>query len=683
MRRWGRAWRAVARKSRPALLLALVAICFPATVWADRNQATKAGSRVGMTTAKVAFEPVAFDRLPHWTQDDHGAALRAFLTSCDRVLSAVRAGSATGSVPTSPELLSACYDAAQLLGRRPTREAARQFFERHFAPHRVVHDRPEGLLTGYYEPLLKGSRTRTAAFTVPVLKRPPELENLIGDAMRGASGTALTHARRTEKGLVPFATREEIDKGALAGRDLELIWLADAVELFFLQVQGSGRVKLTDGTSIRITYDGKNGHPYTSIGRYLIDNALLPADRMSLEALGKWLKADPERGRKVMWQNKSYVFFRELKGDAKTALGVHSIPLTPGRSLAVDAGVHALGLPIFVSAPTLDHVLSPGGFHRLMFAHDVGSAIRGPERGDIYFGSGVAAGKLAGITKHPGNLFVLLPRPVTASIPTRKVLAHLWRARGMVGDGHARTIRQAWPAGEPMTRRKSHGARPPGHLSVEDAALWHAVAGDIEPVLRSKPRVLDRADPEAQLPDQGEASPSTRTAAKTQRASAQTAPPRRPAHQKHRANAGQGGPPQGRPPPQPPPAAPPLAGFDRKKAKRIAAGRESIDARIDLHGMRQTEAHAALRRFLLAAHAAGRRTVLVITGKGGPARADDDAPRDFLVAHERGVLKRNVPRWLAEPELRAIVVSYRPAAIQHGGEGAIYVHLRTARKVRS
>ena len=180
--------------------------------------------------------------------------------------------------------------------------------------------------------------------------------------------------------------------------------------MFFLQIQGSGRVKLTDGITIRVQYDGKNGHPYTSIGRYLIEQKLLAADKVSMAGLAKWLRADPERARMVMHQNASYVFFREMPPGSEGPLGVLEIPLTPGRSLAVDTSVHTLGAPVYVSAPTLTHALKGKPYNRLMIAQDVGSAIRGPERGDLYFGSGDVAGRLAGITKHPGHLFVLRAR---------------------------------------------------------------------------------------------------------------------------------------------------------------------------------------------------------------------------------------------------------------------------------
>ncbi|MEQ1612626.1 MAG: MltA domain-containing protein [Hyphomicrobiaceae bacterium] len=363
------------------------------------------------------FVPIGFAELPGWLQDDHAAAMSAFLQSCPIIIAATKAGNKGGATPTSPAMLMVCSEAMRLGAQGVTAPLARAFFEGYFTPHRVEHGGSPGLLTGYYEPVIDGSRTPTAAFPTPVHRRPADLVNLVDESMRGAKSANLTHGRKTEGGVAPYATRAEIEHGALKGRGLEMLYLASPVDKFFMQVQGSGRIKLRDGTMVRVSYDGKNGHPYTSIGKHLIDSGKFAADKMSLQALGDWLKADLGRGRQVMELNKSYVFFRELKGEeAKGALGVLHIPLTPGRSLAVDAGFHAIGLPIYVSAPTLKHATWIGGFSRLMVAQDVGSAIKGAERGDIYFGTGDAAGKLAGNTKHPGNLIVLLPRDGASAV---------------------------------------------------------------------------------------------------------------------------------------------------------------------------------------------------------------------------------------------------------------------------
>lgn len=363
-----------------------------------------------MLNKDVVLRPLAYSGLAHWPDDDHAAAFAAFLVSARRLLERAR----DGLEPQSPAaLLRVARIAVDGSGQVQSGEAARAFFESHFTPHRVVHAEPHGLLTGYYEPVIIGSRTRTERFTVPVLRRPPDLVNLVAESERGAKAEGLTHARRSSAGTEPYATREEIERGALAGQGLELVWLEDPVDAFFLHVQGSGLIAFDDGTALRITYDGKNGHPYTSVGRYLIDRGAFPAERMSLDSLKAWLRADRPRGVAAMWQNKSYVFFRELAGEAAgSALGAMEIPLTANRSLAVDTRYHDLGTPVYVVSAALTHAGSADGFHRLMVAQDVGSAIRGPERGDIYFGSGDEAGSRAGTTLHPGNFFVLLPEAV-------------------------------------------------------------------------------------------------------------------------------------------------------------------------------------------------------------------------------------------------------------------------------
>jgi peptidoglycan lytic transglycosylase A len=365
-----------------------------------------------MPVPKVTLAPASFADLPGWESDDHLAALKTFLMSCGKVMKADKTDAADAS--TTASLAQACRAAGAI--KKPTRQAARAFFEAQFVPHRVVHRGDPGFLTGYYEPVLKGSRKPEGGYQTPVYRRPPDLVNVVAETERASMPDGLTHMRKTDKGVEPFPTRAQIEQGALKGKGLELLYLADPVETFFMQIQGSGRIELTDGTTVRLNYDGKNGYPYTSIGRYLIKSGLFPADAMSLQALRKWLRADRERGQKVMWQNESFVFFRELTGhkDSMGPLGAMSVPLTPGRSLAVDTGYHTLGTPIYVAAPTLKHAgknAKTSGFNRLMVAQDVGSAIKGPERGDIYFGSGDKAGRLAGITKNEGSFFVLLPAP--------------------------------------------------------------------------------------------------------------------------------------------------------------------------------------------------------------------------------------------------------------------------------
>lgn len=376
-----------------------------------------------MNGEPISYEPISYAALAGWAEDDHVAAFAAFLQSAARVLEraerAEREPSRLGRAPPSPELIVVCRRALEI-GRHEAicEKSARSFFESNFTPHRVVHSGPPGLVTGYYEPRMAGSRVRTRHYAVPVYSRPHDLVNLIDESERGALAGRPTHARQTANGLIPYFTRQEIDQGALDGRGLELLYVADAVDLFFMQVQGSGLIEFDDGSSVRLTYSGKNGYDYTSIGRYLIETGQFAREDMTLQALIDWLKADPVRAREVMWKNKSYVFFEELGPASETSTkGVDGIPLSPGRSLAVDTAFHEIGTPIHVVSPSLTHVPSsasqagPNGFNRLMIAQDVGSAIRGPERGDIFFGSGCEAGSIAGRTNHPALFIILKPQP--------------------------------------------------------------------------------------------------------------------------------------------------------------------------------------------------------------------------------------------------------------------------------
>lgn len=365
-----------------------------------------------MSVSDVSFEPVRFADLPGWHDDTHDRAFQAFQASSRRLLEIASTGTSTLGMPTSKELLAVAQRWVANNGVGTSQDAARQFFEQNFTPLRVVQHQSKGLLTGYYEPKLQASRTKSDAYSVALLRRPQNLVNLVSEADRGQFGDQLTHAFLSSVGMTPCPTRADIEQGALADQDLVFAWLACPVDAFFLHVEGSGVLVFEDGTTQRITYDGKNGHPYTSVGKYLIDQGVFQKGELSFQKLKTWLQADLDRARDVLWQNKSYIFFRPLSdGEPDCALGVMQIPLHPLRSLAVDTTYHEIGTPIFVSAPTLSHVdLKEAGFNKLMIAHDVGSAIRGPERGDIFFGSGSDAGDIAGLTVHPTSFFVLKPR---------------------------------------------------------------------------------------------------------------------------------------------------------------------------------------------------------------------------------------------------------------------------------
>ena len=266
------------------------------------------------------------------------------------------------------------------------------------------------LVTGYFEPDVAGALKPDDQYGVPVYALPDDLVILDGRTGRGDMQQDLTAARGTPHGLVPYYTRQEIEQGALSGRGLEIAWLADAYDAYVMQVQGSGLIRLPDGASLRLGFSGKNGHPYTSIGKVLIERGALSAESATLDKVLEWLRAHPEEGRAVMWENRSYPFFRNTGEDeaADGPLGSMGAPLTQGRSLAVDPRYHQLGLPIWVSAPELiDGEKRP--FQRLMIAQDSGSAIRGPVRGDIFWGGGNDAGRIAGATKHICDFIVLIP----------------------------------------------------------------------------------------------------------------------------------------------------------------------------------------------------------------------------------------------------------------------------------
>jgi membrane-bound lytic murein transglycosylase A len=341
---------------------------------------------------ETTLRPVSFAELPGWADDDQAQAFAALLKSC-RVL---------------PSSDAAC-SAALALGERIDRKTARDFFEATYRPNVVEGGDSKGLVTAYYEPEVKGSREKSDKFQVPVYGRPADLITIIPETERARFNDQITGFRDTPQGRVPHYTRAEIWGGALQGRGLELLYLDDPVELFYMEVQGCGVARLPDGARVRLSYAGKNGYPYTSIGKLLVDRGEIAKEAANMEAVKAWLRADPARGRALMEENRSYVFFRELESGNDAPLGAEGIPLTLGRSLAVDAAYHKLGLPIYVTAPDLDDEAGKP-FRRLMIAQDVGSAIRGPERGDIFFGTGEGAGAIAGGVAHPARFFILLPK---------------------------------------------------------------------------------------------------------------------------------------------------------------------------------------------------------------------------------------------------------------------------------
>jgi membrane-bound lytic murein transglycosylase A len=376
-----------------AALAALLASCAPAPPPAPPPRLTLAAAR--------------FAELPGWDADRQGEALPAFLRSC-----AVFARLAE-TQPIGPDEIAgtaADWRAPCEAAARTPPDEARRFFEAAFAPFRAANnDDPQGLFTGYYEPEIEGVRAPGGRFTAPLLRRPADLVAVDLGEFRPAWRGERTAGRVENGRLRPYATRAEIEAGALAGRGLELLW-ADPVDLFFLQIQGSGRVALPDGSLVRVGYDGQNGRPYVPVGRLLAERGVLPREEVTMQAIRGWMAAHPAEAAALMRENPSYVFFRELAGDGP--VGTLGAALTPGRSLAVDRAFMPLGPPVWLAleaAPTPD-----GTLRRLAVAQDTGGAIRGPVRGDLFWGAGPEAERRAGMMKATGTYYLLLPKAVAA-----------------------------------------------------------------------------------------------------------------------------------------------------------------------------------------------------------------------------------------------------------------------------
>jgi membrane-bound lytic murein transglycosylase A len=271
----------------------------------------------------------------------------------------------------------------------------------------------EGFLTGYFEPIVEGSRFPNPEFHVPLYRRPRDLvaagHKPGSDAFPNKGGRI---GRRNEKNqLVPYHDRGSIEAGALDGQKLEICWLKDPFDALAIQIEGSARVILEDGTPLRINYDSHNGYPYSSVGRVLIERNLIPREEMSMQRIRDWMAAHPDEARKVRASNRSYMFFRitGLSNEGEP-VGAQGVPLTPGRSIAVDR-VHEYGTPFFIEANLpIESVKPVSPFRRLMIAQDTGSAIVGPARADLYWGAGDDASRIAGRIRHPGRFVMLLPR---------------------------------------------------------------------------------------------------------------------------------------------------------------------------------------------------------------------------------------------------------------------------------
>ena len=348
-------------------------------------------------SARVSpLEAVDFGALTGWKNGEQAAAWPALLASCQ----ALRFREAWRAV---------CAKATEL--RSPTDDEARRFLEEQFLAWRLANPDGalDGLVTGYYEPVLRGSRTKLAPFVHPLYGPPDDLLTIdLGATNPELRGMRL-RGRVEGKRVVPYYSRAEIARGAAPVAGKELLWVDDPIEAFFLQVQGSGRVQLASGEMLRVGYADQNGHPFQSIGRFLVDRGEIKIGEASMQSIKSWAAANPQRVEDLLDQNPSFVFFRELPlaDPASGPVGAFGVPLLAGRSIAVDPRYVPLGAPVFLST-TFPASTTP--MTRLVLAQDAGGAIRNPVRADFFWGSGAEAGAQAGRMRQPGRMWVLLPK---------------------------------------------------------------------------------------------------------------------------------------------------------------------------------------------------------------------------------------------------------------------------------
>ncbi|SUS08742.1 Murein transglycosylase [uncultured Defluviicoccus sp.] len=357
----------------------------------------------------LVLRPLAFSQLKGWTTDRQDEALAAFVRSCAKPMPASQKEAAQrrpAQLGTeTADRAQACEAARAVPAGDPAR--ARAFFERAFTPYEGMDSRgTEALVTGYYEPIVLGALQAGGRYRTPLYRPPPELVSIdLGLFRETLAGERLVG--RLDKGrVVPMPTRAEIEAGALKDRGLEIAWLADPIDAFFLHIQGSGRLKLDDGRTIGVGYAGKNGHTYTAIGRELVRRGALGADEVSMQTIRAWLKRNPAEAPALMAENASFVFFRLSDGEGP--IGSQGVVLTPGRSLAVDPTYLPYGLPVWIE--TADPLVPASPFTRLAIAQDSGGAIKGPLRFDLFWGAGPQAEAAAGAMKARGRAIVLAPK---------------------------------------------------------------------------------------------------------------------------------------------------------------------------------------------------------------------------------------------------------------------------------
>jgi membrane-bound lytic murein transglycosylase A len=435
----------------------IVALALSALVVAEARAANPGSLRF----PDARLEPAAWHELDGWTADDHAQAFATFLASCRAILGQ------TKPAPSARRFIAAmqgiCRRAREAGGLGA--EEVRDFFEQSFLPLRIAKvDDPMGFLTGYYEPIVAGSRFPTPEYTVPMYRRPADAVLAGARKRKGGMANKGKVVRRVGKKWVPYFDRAEIEDGALDGRHLEICWLKDPIDAFFIHIQGSARVRLEDGAVLRLNYEAHNGHRYLPVGKVLIDRGEVAKEDMSMDRIRQWMLASPDGGRELRRMNKSYIFFRVtgLK-DHEEAVGAQGVPLMAGRSIAIDRHLHLYGTLFWIEAdlPIASEVPDTK-FRRLMVGQDTGSAIVGPARADIYFGAGDEAGRVGGRIKHPGRFVMLVPRELDPFAKWRNVPMPPIRGEAMVSRDAEPVAVEVEPVPAPKPAPRKTAARPAG-----------------------------------------------------------------------------------------------------------------------------------------------------------------------------------------------------------------------------
>jgi membrane-bound lytic murein transglycosylase A len=428
------------------------------------------------------YLPLAWSDIPGWSEDDHLAALQTFRASCKPI-----AAQDAAALPQDSRALGASL-------RDPCRAArsteisdgakARAFFEQNFMPLKISRlGEGDGFVTGYYEPVIEGSREANEVYNIPVYRRP---SNLFVKGFNQASpdlpNKGPVYRKIGRRKLVPYYDRAQIEDGAIEQRGLEICWLKSQTDLLFAQIQGSARVQLEDGSTVRINYDSYNGYSYTPVGRILIDRGIIPKEQMSMQKIREWMEANPADADEVRRQNRSYIFFREVPlSDKDEAVGAQGVPLTPGRSIAVDRSLHVYGTPFFIQGELpIDSATSKTPFHRLMIAQDTGSAIVGPARADLYFGAGPDAGKVSGRLRHNMRFVMLVPNSLDPADRAHKL--------PLPDPRPSAEIAKLFPQTPPVKdAAKDQAAAPPATSAVAQAGTTGAAIVPHVPLPEARP----------------------------------------------------------------------------------------------------------------------------------------------------------------------------------------------------